>query len=220
MLTYVIVPTYNEGLRLKNTIEELLKTNFDIVVVDDGSIDDTESLIESYPIHYLKHQINCGQGATLKTGTEYARQCGAQAIAHFDADGQHRIEDLVKLIEHLDNNDLDIVLGSRFLDVGTNFPLQKKVILNLAKIFSNHVIGLSFSDPQSGLRVFRTSALDKLNWQRSDFLHCTEILNLIIDNKLKYQELPIIVNYDESIKKTVRPRLKMGFKILFNKLFN
>lgn len=220
MSVSVVVPTYNEGGRLKETVDQLLQTNYNIIVVDDGSSDSLSESISSLPIHLLVHPVNCGQGAALKTGTEYARQLGSSIVAHFDADGQHRIEDLKKLVEYIEKNDEDIVLGSRFMNNETNFPTYKKIILLAAGIFSRQIIGLNFTDPQSGLRVFKVNVLDKLNWQRNDFLHCTEILNLIIKNKLKYKELPIVVEYNLTEKKAIRPRISMGFKIIYHKLFN
>jgi len=220
MLVSVVVPTYNEGMRLQSTLNLLLPTGYEVIVVDDGSKDNVAEIVKGYPIHFLSHPVNCGQGAALKTGTEYARQLGSDVVAHFDADGQHRVEDLVSLVNYLASNDVEIVLGSRFLNNETNFPTQKRIILNIAKIFSNKIIGLSFTDPQCGLRVFKTSILDQLDWQKRDFLHCTEILSLIIQNELRYQELPIVVNYHLDGKKEVRPKLSMGLKILLNKFFD
>lgn len=216
----VVIPTYNEGTRLVNTVNQLIPTGYNIIIVDDGSKDNTAELVASLPVHFLAHSVNCGQGAALKTGTEYAKMLGSDIIAHFDADGQHRVEDLVKLVSFLQSNQHDIVLGSRFLDNKTQFPLHKKIILNIAKIFSQQLIGLNFSDPQSGLRAFKTKALQSLDWQKNDFLHCTEILTLIIKNKLCYEELPIIVNYNLAEKKATRPRISMGFRIIIHKLFN
>jgi len=216
----VVIPSYNEGARLTKTLDSLLSTNFNIIVVDDGSVDNTNELIANYPIHYISHPINCGQGAALKTGTEYAAKLGSDIVAHFDADGQHRVEDLLKLVSHLEKNDLDVVLGSRFIEKTTEFPLSKKIILHLAKAFTNTFVGLNFTDPQNGLRVFNLRVLAQLDWQKKDFLHCTEILSLIAKHKLKYQELPVIVNYGPDLKKTVRPKISMGFRILFHKLMD
>lgn len=215
----VVVPTFNEADRIEKTLGDLVAANFDVIVVDDGSTDSTETLVRNFPVNYVQHIINRGQGAALKTGTELAFRLGYDVIAHFDADGQHRIEDLHKIIKLIDNNAYDIVLGSRFLDAKTEFPWKKKIVLNIAKVFSNKILKLNFTDPQSGLRVFQSKSLEMLNWQKDDFQHCTEILSLILKNGLKYKEVPIIVNYDIG-QKAVRPKMSMGIKLIFNKLFD
>ncbi len=216
----IVVPAYNEGERLKKTLADLAATGLNIIVVNDGSTDNTDEIAQEYPIHYISHPVNCGQGAALKTGTEYATQLGSDIIAHFDADGQHRIEDLLKLIDTLKEDKFDIVLGSRFIEKNTEFPMSKKVILNIAKIFTRTLVGLDFTDPQSGLRAFKTKILEQLDWHKTDFLHCTEILSLIAKNKLRHKEIPIIVKYDNGLKKEVHPKVSMGFRILFHKLMD
>lgn len=220
MRVAVIIPTYNESGRVEKTVSSILDQNFDIVVVDDGSKDDTEALLKSLPITYLKHLVNRGQGAALKTGTEYALEKNYDVVVHFDADGQHRVEDLKSIIKKLEVTDLDVVLGSRFMNDQTEFPWQKKIILSLAKIFSNKILQLNFTDPQSGLRGFRLQKYEKMNWQKDDFQHCSEILSLVLKNNLKFEEIPIVVNYNSALaQKAVRPRLSMGLKLLLAKLF-
>jgi len=221
MRTAVIIPTLNEAQRIGKTLKELVSLGFEVIVVDDGSTDNTKEIVKEFPVYYAKHIINRGQGAALKTGTHLARELGFDAVAHFDADGQHRIEDLQSVIKVLEEKDYDIVLGSRFMDDKTDFPWQKKIILNLAKIFSKQVLQLSFTDPQSGLRAFKLKESAQLNWKKDDFQHCTEILSLILKNKLNYKEIPIIVNYNIiEGQKEVRPKISMGLKLIINKFFD
>jgi polyprenyl-phospho-N-acetylgalactosaminyl synthase len=216
----IVIPAYNEGKRITQVVKDLADLDLKIVVVDDGSSDHTSELLNQLPIIKVQHAINLGQGAALKTGTEVARSLGATIIAHYDADGQFTKEDLVKLIDELKNNNYDIVLGSRFLDVKSDIPKLKRMTLGLAKLFSKHVLQLNFTDPQNGLRVFRSDVLDKLSWKKDGFEHCSEILGLIKKQNLNYKELPITVNYDSySTSKRVRPHVKMGFKMVVSKLF-
>lgn len=218
MRTCIVIPAYNEAQRIGEVLDALIMEGLDLVVVDDGSTDDTAEVARSRPVHFLQHAVNLGQGAALKTGTEYAQKLGYENIIHFDADGQHRIEDLKKVIAALEQKECDVVLGSRFLEEKTEFPLSKRVILGLAKIFSKQVLQLQFSDPQCGLRGLRSSALSDLNWQKPGFQHSIEILNLISKNKINYQEIPVKVNYDAySCSKSVKPRVSMGLKILIDK---
>lgn len=221
MRVCVVIPTYNEAGRIAKVLADLRRTQFDVVIVDDGSTDKVEDMLVDTKVIYLRHVINRGQGAALKTGTQYARDNNYDIVAHFDADGQHRVDDLLTIVDRLARSDRDIVLGSRFLDNRTDFPLKKKVILWLASIFTKQILKLNFTDPQSGLRTFKLSSFDQLDWQKDNFEHCSEILNLIIKSKLNYEELPIIVNYPfDSTNKLSKPRLSMGWRLLLNKILD
>src|SRR5262245_55678276 len=91
---FVIVPAFNERQVILSTLQPLIDSNYTVVVVDDGSTDGTWSLLAHLPIYALRHVINRGQGATLQTGMTFALEKGAEIIVHFDADGQHRVEDI------------------------------------------------------------------------------------------------------------------------------
>jgi len=221
MRSLIVIPAYNEEKRIGQVLTNLLDNNFEVAVVDDCSSDNTLEVVRNFPVHVLEHYVNQGQGGALKTGTYYALRNNFDAVAHFDADGQHRIEDLKKILEILDAEDYEVILGSRFLDDSTDLPDKKKKILFLAKVFSSTMLQLNFSDPQNGLRAFKTSVLPKIIWQKNDFQHCTEILQRIAKENLKYKEVPIKVNYDNySMSKTVKPRISMGWKLLANKILD
>lgn len=220
MSVCIIIPAYNESARIKSVLREVARTGFDVIVVDDGSSDDTAAAIKEFPVKLLAHAVNLGQGAALKTGTDLANHLGYEIIVHFDADGQHRVEDIISLVEILKNEDVDAALGSRFLGLESNYSMKKKIILKLARIFSRKFLKLNFTDPQSGLRAFKSVVLPKLDWTADDFMHASEILDLIIKNKLKYREIPIQVNYDGySAGKKVKPRMNMGWRMLIGKIF-
>lgn len=99
---YVVIPSYNEGETLRGTVESLLPCGYEIVVVDDGSREDPRGLLADLPIHYLRHPINLGQGAALQTGMDYAKAQGAEAVVHFDADGQHDPNDIPQFLTMLE----------------------------------------------------------------------------------------------------------------------
>jgi glycosyltransferase involved in cell wall biosynthesis len=221
MSACVVIPTYNEEKRIGQVLAELVANNFDVIVVDDCSRDKTLEVVKQFPVYFVEHLVNQGQGGALRTGTHLAQKLNFDIVAHFDADGQHRLEDLQKIIALFETSDYDVIMGSRFLEEKSDLPANKEKILALAKIFSRTMLQLNFSDPQNGLRAFRLNVLDKINWQRNDFQHCTEILSLIVKNNLHYCELPIKVNYDEySTQKAVRPRMSMGWKLLANKILD
>src|SRR5437899_1660544 len=94
----VIVPAYNEGRAVGATIQRLLTAGFRVVVVDDGSRDDTREVVFALPVDYVRHPVNLGQGAALQTGMTYALRAGADIAVHFDADGQHDCQQIARLI--------------------------------------------------------------------------------------------------------------------------
>src|ERR1035441_2913550 len=106
---FVVIPSFNEGVILRRTVESLLHYGYEIVVVDDGSLLPAESPLGRLPVHYLRHSTNLGQGAALETGTEYAVLQGADVIVHFDADGQHDAACIGDLIQPVLSGDCDVV---------------------------------------------------------------------------------------------------------------
>src|SRR6516225_5662106 len=104
----VIVPAFNEGRAVKATVELLLAAGYQVVVVDDGSTDETAE-VRSLPVVYLRHPVNLGQGAALETGMAYALRAGAQIAVHFDADGQHDCTQIERLIAPILEGNADVV---------------------------------------------------------------------------------------------------------------
>ena len=131
MITYIIIPAFNESTGLAAVLESLLPLNYDIIVIDDGSTDDTHKIAGSFPVLLLRHELNLGQGASLETGMEAARILNADFVVHFDADGQHDPSDIEQLLIPLQKGEADIVFGSRFLEKkSSGLTLSKKIILN------------------------------------------------------------------------------------------
>ena len=112
--TFVIVPAFNEG-EIISTLQGLIAAGYSVVVVDDGSTNGMDALVANLPVYFLRHPVNLGQGAALQTGMTFALQNGAEIIVHFDADGQHKVEDIETLLKPLHQGEADVVLGSRFL---------------------------------------------------------------------------------------------------------
>ena len=135
---FVIIPAFNEREVILATLESLIPKGYSIVVVDDGSIDGTAALVANLPVYLLRHTINFGQGAALQTGMTFALKEGAEFIVHFDADGQHRIEDIETLLGPLRTGEADVVLGSRFMREADRLavPPLKRLVLRVA-VFIN-----------------------------------------------------------------------------------
>ena len=219
MKTCVVIPAYNEEQRIGSMLRALIEASFEVIAVDDGSTDETFREMKKLPVRAMRHILNLGQGAALRTGTELAIDLGYEIIVHADADGQHRIEDIRVVAETLNDSNFGVVIGSRFLTSEQVLPLKKKLILSLAKIFSHKILKLPFSDPQSGLRALRAEFYNQLQWQEDDFAHCSEILNLIAEKNIPFKEIPIVVNYDEyADSKLIRPKIRMGWKMMMDKI--
>ena len=126
----VIVPAYNEGRVITDTVERLLAAGYQVVVVDDGSSDETAE-VGRLPIAYLRHPVNLGQGAALQTGMTYALRAGAEIAVHFDADGQHDCGQIERLIAPIVDGQADVVFGSRFLrqQDREQVPWKKRILL-------------------------------------------------------------------------------------------
>ena len=199
---FIIIPAYNESASIASVIKDIKAANkeWQIVVVDDGSGDETAEFAESAGAVVLRHLINRGQGAALKTGTDYAIMNGAAVIVHFDADGQFLANEISDVIAPIISGQADIVFGSRFLSAPggkkSNIPWFKKyVILKLARLINKIFLGVSLSDPQSGCRAFSRPAAKELNWQQDRMAHCSEIMQLAAKSGSRVKEVPITIIY-------------------------
>ena len=136
---WVVVPAFNEERALPRVVLELLKLNYSVVVVDDGSRVDIRELLGKTNAHVCRHLTNLGQGAAIETGFRYALNHGAEYLVTFDADGQHAASEIALLVKSLVNNHVDVVLGTRFALGGkaVDIPLVKLVLLKLAVVVTN-----------------------------------------------------------------------------------
>src|SRR5690349_9990172 len=132
---YVVIAAYNEAGAITGVVRELLATCPNVVVVDDGSRDETWRAAHAGGAVVLRHMLNRGQGAALQTGITYALAQGAEVIVTFDADGQHRPEDIPALVAPIARGEVDICLGSRFLEHGSAVPLGRRLLLMAAVVF-------------------------------------------------------------------------------------
>ncbi len=194
---WVVIPAYNEQNALTPVLDALLAAHFNVVVVDDGSSDQTFQTAKQRPVHVLRHIINFGQGAALETGKQYAVACGAEYICTFDADGQHRVEDISTLLEYLEDAQADIAIGSRFLGAATDMPTSRRLLLKLGIIFHRVFYGINLTDTHNGLRLMTQDAAKKIEISSPGMAHATEILAAIHDQNLNYVEVPVTINYTE-----------------------
>jgi glycosyltransferase involved in cell wall biosynthesis len=213
----VIVPAYNEGKAVGATVERLLAAGFRVVVVDDGSRDDTPQVVRALAVDYVRHPVNLGQGAALQTGMAYALRAGADIAVHFDADGQHDCEQIARLISPIVAGSADVVFGSRFLrkDDTAQVPLKKRIVLRGGILVSWVMTGVLLSDTHNGFRALSRRALERVHLQENGFAHATEILQRVREAGLRYVEVPITISYTE-YSQAKGQRISGSLSILFD----
>jgi len=218
MRTIAVIPAYNEESRLGKVIFDVLTYVDRVVAVDDASGDQTSQAAKEAGATVVRHRINRGQGAALKTGTMAALDLGADIIVHIDADGQHDPTMIPTLINPILNGEADVVFGSRFLGIQpTDMPEMRKVYFHLAKLFNTMFVGISkdITDPQSGARALSRRAAEMLDFRQDRAAHCSEILRLVTQSDLRWKEVPVHVRYSRETLKKGQSFLE-AFRILWH----
>jgi len=176
-------------------VTELRRAGYDVVVVDDGSVDQTRQLATATATAIVSHPINLGQGAALKTGIDFALAQGADVIVTFDTDGQHRATDIPRLLDALVRNRADFALGSRFLTEPRNMPRMRRMVLWAATLFTVATTGLRLTDTHNGLRAFTRRGAAALHLRQNRMAHASELLAEIARSRLQYVEVPVTIDY-------------------------
>lgn len=220
---WIVVPAYHEATVIGDVVADLRTEFGNIVVVDDGSRDGTATAALRAGAHVVPHPVNLGQGAAIQTGVEYARaQPGAQVFATFDADGQHRVADVVAMIDRLRRDDLNIVVGTRFGHVSgagapARVPALKRIVLKAAAWLSPSSRKLGLTDAHNGLRVFDKRVADGLNLTMNGMSHAGEFIALVAENHWRIGEEPVEILYTDYSLAKGQPLLN-GVNILFDGL--
>lgn len=198
--TWLVVPAFNEGTVVGETIAAARKHFANIVVVDDCSSDQTSDNAFNAGATVCRHPVNLGQGAALQTGIDYALSQGADCIVTFDADGQHRPIDAIGMVDIIARDNLDVVLASRFLGQTVGMRTSKRLLLKLATLYTRATTGLNITDTHNGLRAFSANAARKVRIRQNRMAHASEILELIGKMNLRYVEAPCTIIYTDYSK--------------------
>ena len=197
---WLVVPVYNEAQVIGDVIKQARQTFPNIVCVDDGSVDFSADRIHEAGAHLVVHPVNLGQGAAIQTGVSYAKaQPGAKYFVTFDADGQHQVDDVVRMLKRLQAEDLDIVVGTRFL-VGadtSHIPWIKRLVLKTVVMLSPRTRRLGLTDAHNGLRVFNRTVADTLNITINGMGHASEFVELVDHHHWKVAEESVTILYTE-----------------------
>jgi glycosyltransferase involved in cell wall biosynthesis len=194
---WVVIPAFNEGPVIGEVVRGVHAVYRNVVVVDDCSRDDTGSAAQAAGAVRLRHPINLGQGAALQTGISYALIRGADYIITFDADGQHRVEDIAVLLDTQARTNADVVVGSRFLGRVENIPALRRIVLKLAVLFTRLSSGAKLTDAHNGLRLFTRRAAERIRITHNRMAHASEVTYQIHRLGLSVAEAPVTVVYTE-----------------------
>lgn len=218
MNIFVVIPAYNESKRIGKVLQELSKYKLPIIVVDDGSKDQTLEEAQKLPILALRHKVNLGKGAALKTGCSAAFLKGADAVIIMDSDGQHKVEDLPQFIKKLKTGKYDVIFGSRNLSFG--MPLVRFLGNKFASILISLLFGIYISDLICGYRAFTRKGFRKLSWQSSGYGVETEMVVRTGLCHLRYCEVPVeTIYYDKFKGVTILDALNIFFSVLKWRIF-
>ncbi len=219
---YIVVPAFNESAAVHEVVRDL-RTEFpNVVVVDDGSADATSREAMRAGAVVLRHAINRGQGAALQTGIEYVVRRDADVVVTFDADGQHRVEDVHRLLEALERDGADVAIGSRFLGLRSNVPAPRRVLLRMAARFMRITSGVALSDAHNGLRALKRNAAERIELTIDGMAHASEIVDQIHALRLRVTEVPVVIHYsDYSMRKGQSgfAAFRIAFDYLMKRIF-
>ena len=190
------IPAFNEEKNIAKIITQLKKVTDSIIVCDDGSSDMTGEISEKLGAIVVKHEKNMGYGSAIKTIFQKASEINSDVLVTFDADGQHRIEDIEPVLEPIKNNSADIIIGSRFLSKSSNVPNYRKFGIKVITELTNASIKKKLTDSQSGFRAYSKQVLAEITPSEVGMGISTEILIKASNKNLRIGEVPISILYE------------------------
>lgn len=191
----VVIPCYNEGQVIASVIRDVRAIgNYTIIVVDDGSSDGTYEQIIDEDIVALRHKINRGKGAAVKTGIAAANLLSVDVVVTMDGDGQHDPAEIAQLIKPIISGDSDVVLGSRVLD-RDEMPARKKIANKIGNLITWLFYGILVSDSQSGFRAYSRYAALIIDARADKYEYDSKIIREIKHNRLRFCEVPVRTIY-------------------------
>ncbi|MDI6785159.1 MAG: glycosyltransferase family 2 protein [bacterium] len=201
MKIFIVMPVFNEEKKVIDVLKELSKTKYPIIIIDDGSTDNSFNKIKNLKLKktiLLQHKINLGKGAALKTGCEYAFSHSADAVIMMDSDGQHKVSDLNNFVKKLETNKCDVIFGSRNLNLGA--PIDRFLGNKIASVIVNIMFGIYVSDLICGFRAFTQKAYKKIKWKSLGYGVETEMVVRTKKARLIHCEVPVETVYYDNYK--------------------
>jgi len=201
MKIFLVIPLHNESKHISKLLKSLTGYKLPIIVVDDGSTDDSKSIVRKSKIKnlvYLEHKVNLGKGAAMKTGADYAFAEGAEAVIFMDSDGQHNPKDVSVFVKALNSKKYDVVFGSRNLSYGV--PLVRYLGNKFASLILRMFFGVYISDSICGFRALTSKGYEKLRWDSAGYGVEVEMVARTGRKRVKFTEVPVETIYHDREK--------------------
>ena len=229
MKILVIVPAYNEAEIIAETVEAIRvkAPETDILVINDGSRDATLRILRNCGVRYLDHSMNLGIGAAMQSGYMYAREHGYDYAVQIDGDGQHDPAYIMPLIRWMEENHVDVGIGSRFLEKeGFQTSRSRRTGIRLLSSLIRLVCGITVQDVTSGFRAVNRKFIDLFASEYSDDYPEPDSIPAIVSHGGKIGEYPVIMNERTtgassiSAWKSVYYMIKVSFSILMYRIMH
>ena len=203
----VCLPAYNEEQNIAQIIEGVRKYSSEIIVCDDGSIDNTYDAAVAAGADVIRHTRNRGYGAAIRTLFEAAKDRNADVMVTIDSDGQHNVDQIPNLIQPILDQEADLVIGSRFLNKndGDRVPLYRTIGIKTLTRFTSFVSYENLTDGQSGFRAYGKKAISSVQLSEKGMAVSAEILVRAKESNLRVREVPVTITYDVEDASTHNP---------------
>ena len=196
MKVLIAVIAYNEEKNIINTLNSLLNTNYDVVVVDDGSTDETWQLVKNLGVNIIRHSVNTSNAMiTVTTYLSYAYRNGYDVVCQFDGDGQHLVNELPKIILPITNNTADYVIGSRFVEKnGFQSSFIRRIGIGLFSILITKIVKTNITDATSGFRAYSPLIMEYFDVRyKSELYDTNQLLLLSHYAGARIEEVPVVM---------------------------
>jgi len=190
------MPAFNEEKNIAPLITKIAQLGYQVLVCDDASTDSTVMIAEKMGAIVIRHTRNLGYGATIQSIFNKARELNCDVLVTIDADGQHNYQEIKDLVKPIQDDDADLVIGSRFLGKKTDMPKYRKIGIKTLTKITNAIEDLNVTDSQSGFRAYSKKAITSIFPVEDSMGVSTEILVKASQKKLRIIEVPIVVSYE------------------------
>lgn len=223
----IIIPVYNEEENIEKTVKSIQKDalGFDYIIINDCSTDHTRKVCEKNGFNVINLPINLGIGGAVQTGYRYAYEQGYDVAVQVDGDGQHDPKFLEEMAEYLQQNDVDMVIGSRFIEKkGFQSSTARRIGISFFSILIKILTGKKITDPTSGLRMIGRSVMDIFSKDYPRDYPEPESVVAILRRNMKVKEIPVIMHERRggvssiSLKNSVYYMVKVTFAILIERI--